>query len=35
MFPVVVKHLAARGCLANARVIVEKPFGRDLRRRAR
>ena len=30
MFPVVVKHLAAAGCLAGARIIVEKPFGRDL-----
>jgi glucose-6-phosphate 1-dehydrogenase len=30
MFTVVVKHLAAAGCLANARIIVEKPFGRDL-----
>jgi glucose-6-phosphate 1-dehydrogenase len=30
MFPVVVKHLAAADCLANARIIVEKPFGRDL-----
>jgi glucose-6-phosphate 1-dehydrogenase len=30
MFPVVVKHLAAADCLAGARVIVEKPFGRDL-----
>jgi len=30
MFPVVVKHLAEAGCTENARVIVEKPFGRDL-----
>ena len=30
MFPVVVKGLAASGCAKNARVIVEKPFGRDL-----
>jgi glucose-6-phosphate 1-dehydrogenase len=30
MFAVVVKHLAAAGCLAGARIIVEKPFGRDL-----
>jgi glucose-6-phosphate 1-dehydrogenase len=30
MFPVVAKHLAAAGCLAGARIIVEKPFGRDL-----
>ena len=30
MFPVVVKHLAAAGCLKGARIIVEKPFGRDL-----
>jgi glucose-6-phosphate 1-dehydrogenase len=30
MFPVVVEGLAAAGCSAGARVIVEKPFGRDL-----
>ena len=30
MFPVVIKHLAGAGCLAGARIIVEKPFGRDL-----
>ena len=30
MFPVVVKGLAASGSAKNARVIVEKPFGRDL-----
>ena len=30
MFPVVVEHLAQAGCAENARVIVEKPFGRDL-----
>jgi glucose-6-phosphate 1-dehydrogenase len=30
MFPVVVEHLAKSGCTENARVIVEKPFGRDL-----
>ena len=30
MFPVVVKNLAEAGCLAKARIIVEKPFGRDL-----
>jgi glucose-6-phosphate 1-dehydrogenase len=30
MFPVVVEHLAASGCTQGARVIVEKPFGRDL-----
>jgi len=30
MFAVVVKHLAAADCLAGARIIVEKPFGRDL-----
>ena len=30
MFPVVVKHLAAAACLDNSRIIVEKPFGRDL-----
>ena len=30
MFPVVINHLAAANCLTNARIIVEKPFGRDL-----
>jgi glucose-6-phosphate 1-dehydrogenase len=31
MFPVVIKHLKATGCCGRgARVIVEKPFGRDL-----
>ncbi len=30
MFPVVVRGLAAVGCTQNARVVVEKPFGRDL-----
>ena len=30
MFPVVVKGLAGAGCATNARVVVEKPFGRDL-----
>jgi glucose-6-phosphate 1-dehydrogenase len=30
MFPTVVEQLAAAGCAAHARVIVEKPFGRDL-----
>jgi glucose-6-phosphate 1-dehydrogenase len=30
MFPVVVKGLAQSGCSNNARVILEKPFGRDL-----
>jgi len=30
MFPVVVRNLAAADCLAHARIIVEKPFGRDL-----
>ncbi len=30
MFPVVVRGLAKSGCATNARVIVEKPFGRDL-----
>jgi glucose-6-phosphate 1-dehydrogenase len=29
MFPVVVGHLADAKCLVNARIIVEKPFGRD------
>jgi glucose-6-phosphate 1-dehydrogenase len=30
MFPVVVRGLAEAGCTQNARVVVEKPFGRDL-----
>ena len=30
MFPVVVQGLAKSGCANNARVILEKPFGRDL-----
>ena len=30
MFAAVTKHLAEAGCLRNARIIVEKPFGRDL-----
>jgi glucose-6-phosphate 1-dehydrogenase len=30
MFPVVIRHLGDSGCATNARVIVEKPFGRDL-----
>ena len=30
MFPVVVQGLAKSGCATNARVVVEKPFGRDL-----
>jgi glucose-6-phosphate 1-dehydrogenase len=30
MFPVVVKGLARAGCTGGARVVVEKPFGRDL-----
>ncbi len=30
MFPIVVQHLATANCATNARVIVEKPFGRDL-----
>jgi glucose-6-phosphate 1-dehydrogenase len=30
MFPVVVKGLAGAGCATNARVVIEKPFGRDL-----
>jgi glucose-6-phosphate 1-dehydrogenase len=29
-FPTVVEQLAASGCARNARIIVEKPFGRDL-----
>jgi len=30
MFPVVVKGLAGAECAKNARVVIEKPFGRDL-----
>jgi glucose-6-phosphate 1-dehydrogenase len=30
LFPAVVENLAAAGCAQDARVIVEKPFGRDL-----
>ena len=30
MFPVVINNLAGAGCLDQARLIVEKPFGRDL-----
>jgi glucose-6-phosphate 1-dehydrogenase len=30
LFPVVVKQLGVSGCARGARVIVEKPFGRDL-----
>jgi glucose-6-phosphate 1-dehydrogenase len=30
LFPTVVEKLAAAGCAQNARVILEKPFGRDL-----
>jgi glucose-6-phosphate 1-dehydrogenase len=30
LFPVVVKNLGASGAADNARVVVEKPFGRDL-----
>jgi len=30
LFPVVVENLAQAGCAVNARVIIEKPFGRDL-----
>jgi glucose-6-phosphate 1-dehydrogenase len=30
LFPVVAKNLAGADCARNARVIVEKPFGRDL-----
>jgi glucose-6-phosphate 1-dehydrogenase len=30
LFPIVVKNLGAAGAAENARVIVEKPFGRDL-----
>ena len=30
VFPVVIDHLGTSGCAQNARVVVEKPFGRDL-----
>jgi glucose-6-phosphate 1-dehydrogenase len=30
MFPVVIRNLAGSGCTKGARVVVEKPFGRDL-----
>ena len=30
LFPTVIERLAESGCAANARVVVEKPFGRDL-----
>jgi glucose-6-phosphate 1-dehydrogenase len=30
VFPVVVSHLGESGCAVGARVVVEKPFGRDL-----
>jgi glucose-6-phosphate 1-dehydrogenase len=30
MFPVVIEHLGGSGCATGGRVIVEKPFGRDL-----
>ncbi len=30
LFPIVIEGLGKSGCAANARVIVEKPFGRDL-----
>jgi len=31
MFPVVIEHLGRSGCAKDARVIIEKPFGHDLR----
>ena len=30
MFPPVIEHLTRSGCVRRARVVVEKPFGRDL-----
>jgi glucose-6-phosphate 1-dehydrogenase len=30
VFPVVIEHLGESGCAAGARVVIEKPFGRDL-----
>ena len=32
LFGIVAEHLAASGCAQDARVVVEKPFGRDLPR---
>jgi glucose-6-phosphate 1-dehydrogenase len=29
-FPIVIEHLSAAGCTQQARVVIEKPFGRDL-----
>ena len=29
-FPITIEHLSRAGCTAGARVVVEKPFGRDL-----
>jgi glucose-6-phosphate 1-dehydrogenase len=29
-FPTIINHLSSAGCTAGARVVVEKPFGRDL-----
>ncbi len=29
-FPTIVKHLSRAGCTSGARVVIEKPFGRDL-----
>jgi glucose-6-phosphate 1-dehydrogenase len=31
VFPVVIDHLGASGAAKNARVVIEKPFGRDLK----
>jgi glucose-6-phosphate 1-dehydrogenase len=30
VFPVVIRHLSESGCAKQARVVIEKPFGRDL-----
>jgi glucose-6-phosphate 1-dehydrogenase len=30
-FPIIVEHLSHAGCTEGARVVIEKPFGRDLR----
>jgi glucose-6-phosphate 1-dehydrogenase len=30
LFPTVIEHLGMSGCARNARLVVEKPFGRDL-----
>src|SRR5918999_2306769 len=34
-FPTIIEGLAKSGCLHNARIVIEKPFGRDLASRRR